>query len=131
MHTTYIALLDRVNKRAPYGVCFPDFPGCISSGKTMDEALENARKGLIFHIESMREDGEAMPKPSSLEKIMRDPDNKSAIPAAIKIIVPTGQLRRLNISMDTSLINELDVAAKIAGRNRSEFLADAVRYLLS
>ena len=131
MHATYIALLDRVNKKSPYGVFFPDFPGCVSSGKTMDEALENAREGLIFHIESMREDGEAMPKPTSLEKIMKNPDHHSAIPAAIKIIVPTGQLRRLNISMDTSLINELDLAAKMAGRNRSEFLADAVRHLLA
>ena len=58
-HTTYIALLHKAKKKnAPYGVIFPDFPGCVFSGKTMEKALENARKGLIFHIEGMQKSKE-------------------------------------------------------------------------
>jgi len=131
MYTTYIALLDTAKKTSEYGVFFPDFPGCVSAGKTMDDALEKAREGLLFHIEGMQEDGEVLPKPSSLEKIVNDPQYKGSIPSAVKIIVPTGKMKRLNISMDASLINEIDKAAKLAGRNRSEFLADAARGALS
>ena len=128
MYTTYIALVHRANKKtAPYGIMFPDFPGCISTGKTIDKAIENGREALAFHMESMHESGESIPKPSQLEKILKDPDNKKAIPALIRVIIPSGHTKRLNITMDTALLAELDKAAKMAGRNRSEFLADAVR----
>lgn len=131
MHATYIALLHKAKPTSDYGVFFADFPGCVFSGKTMDKALEKAREGLIFHIEGLQEDGETLPKATSLEKIMANPENKGAIPAAVKIILPTGHMRRLNISMDESLLNEIDQAAKLAGRNRSEFLADAARDMLA
>ena len=131
MHTTYIALLDRAKINSDYGVFFPDFPGCVFAGKTMDKALEKAREGLLFHIEGMQADGEALPRPTSLDEIMHDPKNKSATPAAIKVIIPTGHIKRINISMDVGLINEIDLAAKLAGRNRSEFLSDAARDMLT
>ncbi len=131
MHMTYIALLHQAKKKSEYGVMFPDFPGCFFAGKNMDIALEKAREGLLFHIEGMQEDGEVLPKPTSLEKVMKNIDEKGVIPAAIKIIVPRGKLKRLNITMDVGLINEIDQAAKLAGRNRSEFLADAAREALS
>jgi predicted RNase H-like HicB family nuclease len=131
-HITYVALLHKAKKKgANYGVMFPDFPGCVFAGKTMDQALDNAREGLIFHIEGMQEIGEAIPKPTALEKIMARSENKVAIPALVKIILPTGQMKRLNISIDTGLLAEIDCAAKATGRNRSEFLADAARELLS
>lgn len=131
-HITYVALLHKVKKKgAGYGVIFPDFQGCVFAGKTMDQALDNAREGLIFHIEGMQDAGESVPKPTPLEKIMTKPENKIAIPALVKIILPTGQIKRLNISIDTGLLAEIDYAAKTTGRNRSEFLADAARGVLS
>jgi predicted RNase H-like HicB family nuclease len=131
-HTTYVALLHKTKKKnAHYGVIFPDFPGCVFAGKTMDEALENARRGLIFHIEGMQKSGEQIPKPTSLEKIIKDPENRIAIPALVKIILPTGRIKRLNISMDAGLLTEIDQAAKIIGKNRSEFLTDAAKEMLA
>lgn len=131
MYATYIALLDKVSSRSGYGVCFPDFPGCVFAGKTMDMALESARKGVIFHIEGMQEDGDPLPSPTPLETIMQNPENKQAIPAAIKIIIPTGRTKRINICMDVDLINAIDHAARSAGRNRSEFLSDLARSMLT
>lgn len=127
MYATYIALLDKADKKTAYGVMFPDFLGCIASGKSVDKAIENARKALAFHMEGMIDSGEVIPKPSKLEKILKDPDNKKVIPALMRIIIPSGHIKRLNITMDTALLTELDRAAKMVGRNRSEFLADAVR----
>ncbi|MBL0942631.1 MAG: type II toxin-antitoxin system HicB family antitoxin, partial [Alphaproteobacteria bacterium] len=33
----YIALIHK-DKNSDFGVSFPDFPGCITAGKTLDEA---------------------------------------------------------------------------------------------
>ena len=44
-------------------VRFPSFPGTITQGRTLEEALVNAREALELTIECMREDGEALPEP--------------------------------------------------------------------
>lgn len=56
------------------GVSFPDFPGCVSGGATVDEALQRGRDALSFHVESMIEVGEALPKIRDLAEVKADPD---------------------------------------------------------
>src|SRR5689334_1900690 len=99
MLTTYVALVHRANKKgADYGVIFPDFPGCVFGGKTLDKALENAREGIIFHIEGLLDAGEKLPQPTHLEKIRANSEYKEAIPSLIRVAIPSGHLKRLNIS---------------------------------
>ena len=43
----------------------PDLPGCISTGATIKETETSIREAIEFHIEGMREDGLAIPEPSS------------------------------------------------------------------
>ena len=43
----------------------PDLPGCIATGKTIPEVEAEIREAISFHIEGMREDGVAVPEPSS------------------------------------------------------------------
>lgn len=132
MLQTYVALVHRANKKkASYGVIFHDFPGCIFAGKTIDAALENAREGIIFHIEGLLGEGESLPEPTKLEVIEKIADYKTVIPALIRIVIPTGHLKRVNISMDAGLLSEIDRAAKATGKNRSEFLADAARQMIA
>jgi predicted RNase H-like HicB family nuclease len=69
-----------------YGVSFPDLPGCITAGSTLDEARAMAEEVLAVHVAGMLEDGEALPEPSSLDAIMRDPDNRDAV--AILVTAP-------------------------------------------
>ena len=45
-----------------YSAYAPDVPGCISTGKTADETLENMRKALKGHLEWMAHDGDPMPE---------------------------------------------------------------------
>jgi predicted RNase H-like HicB family nuclease len=40
---------------------FPDFPGCITAGKTLDEASRMAAEALALHIQGVIEDGDAVP----------------------------------------------------------------------
>ena len=42
--TSYIALL-RKQPRSDYGVDFPDFPGCVTAGRTLEEARRMADRG--------------------------------------------------------------------------------------
>ena len=43
----------------------PDIPGCIATGNTLPEVEAEIREAISFHLEGMREDGEAVPEPSS------------------------------------------------------------------
>ena len=42
---TYIALLQKAPD-SDFGVCFPDFPGCVTAGKTLDKAAALAAEAL-------------------------------------------------------------------------------------
>lgn len=43
----------------------PDLPGCISTGQTRDEVESNMHEAIEFHLEGLREEGYAIPEPSS------------------------------------------------------------------
>ncbi len=45
------------------GAWVPDLPGCVSVGKTPEEAEANMREAISFHLQGMREDGEPVPEP--------------------------------------------------------------------
>jgi len=74
----YIAYLHK-DSDSDFGVSFPDFPGYITAGKTLEEARRLAPEALAFHIEGMREDGDAIPKPSTLDELSRDPNMKKGV----------------------------------------------------
>ena len=50
----YIALIHK-QADSDYGVSFPDFPGCIAAGATLDEAREMAEQALAFHLDGLEE----------------------------------------------------------------------------
>ena len=46
-----------------YSAYVPDLPGCITTGRTIQEIERNIREAIEFHLEGLREDGEAIPDP--------------------------------------------------------------------
>ncbi len=48
-----------------YSAYVPDLPGCIATGATIEEVESEIRGAIAFHIEGMREDGLAIPAPTS------------------------------------------------------------------
>jgi len=40
----------------------PSLPGCVSQGRTREEALENVREAISLHEEVLRERGEPIPE---------------------------------------------------------------------
>jgi predicted RNase H-like HicB family nuclease len=47
------------------GAYVPDLPGCVAVGESRDEAMDLIRKAIAMHIESLRENGQPVPRPSS------------------------------------------------------------------
>lgn len=43
----------------------PDLPGCVTTGKTLEETQRNVREAIELHLESMHEVGEMVPEPTS------------------------------------------------------------------
>lgn len=124
--TSYIALL-RKEPDSDYGVDFPDFPGCVSAGESMEEARRMGQEALAGHVQLLVDEGERLPEPSSLESVMADPENRDA--AAFLLTVTTQRPRavRVNVTLPEPLLDEVDAEAKRLGVSRSGYLATAAR----
>jgi predicted RNase H-like HicB family nuclease len=40
----------------------PDLPGCIATGRTRDEVLEEIREAIAFHLEGLAADAQPAPQ---------------------------------------------------------------------
>lgn len=49
-----------------YSAYVPDLSDCIATGQTVKETEDEIREAIEFHIEGLREDGLAIPQPSSI-----------------------------------------------------------------
>ncbi len=47
----------------------PTLPGCISQGKTREEAVENVREAIAAYLESLEAHGEPIPPPITEEVV--------------------------------------------------------------
>ena len=123
----YIAIVHK-DAKSDFGVSFPDFPGCITAGKNIDEAKDMAQEALTLHIQGMLEDGDQLPGPSRLEEIMGDPDYANTI-AYLVVSVPDVKPRkvRVNVTVPEMTLKQIDVAAKKRGMSRSSFLVHAAQ----
>jgi predicted RNase H-like HicB family nuclease len=52
-----------------YSAYFPDLPGCIATGETLDELKRRMREALDLHLRGMREDGLPIPQPSLVDYV--------------------------------------------------------------
>lgn len=119
----FIAVIHK-DKDSEYGVSFPDFPGCITAGRTIDEAKDMAQEALQFHFDGMVEDGEQIPEPSGLEAIL---DQEAVAYFIVSISLPRREPVRINCSFDPLLLHAMDAKSAALGMTRSGFIADAVR----
>ncbi|MBO9377933.1 HicB family protein [Sphingomonas histidinilytica] len=120
----YPAIVERAGKG--YCVFFPDLPGCTSAGATLQEAARAAEAALEGHLIVTAEAGQALPDPSDLDDVERDPEVDEAARILVRGEKP-GRLVRINITMDERLVAAIDRVS----RNRSGFIAEAARAALA
>ncbi|HEY1501668.1 MAG TPA: type II toxin-antitoxin system HicB family antitoxin [Acidobacteriaceae bacterium] len=116
----YIAYLYK-EKTSDYGVSFPDFPGCTTAGSTLEEARRMAAEALSLHIAGMKEDGERIPQPSTLDDLHGDPALRNAVAFLVETKEPEKTVR-INITARESEIKEIDSRARAARLTRSAYM---------
>lgn len=64
MSTKYLIVIEKT----PHNLSAfsPDLPGCVATGATQPEVEERMRDAIRMHLDGMREDGVAIPEPSSV-----------------------------------------------------------------
>lgn len=123
---SYIALIHK-DAGSDYGVSFPDLPGCVTAGLTLDEARDFAEEALSLHLAGLAEDGEAVPEPSTLETVMADGENRDAVAVLVSVRGAVPKAVRVNITMPEDVLARVDAHAERHGMNRSGFLVHAAK----
>ena len=125
----YVSFIHR--DEAGFGVSFPDFPGCLSVGAMIDDAVRLGSEALAFHVEGLVDSGEVIPPPRSIDAIKAAPEladwRRDADLVLIPLLLDRGSSRRVTISLDRGLLEAIDDEARQRRMTRSAFLATAAR----
>src|SRR5260370_24903642 len=116
----YIAYLHK-DPKSDFGVSFPDFPGCVTAGRTLEEAHRMAAEALAMHIAGMVDDGEAIPRPSTLDELAGDSGRKDAVAFLVHAAPATERTVRINITAREQQVEQIDKLADRARMTRSAY----------
>ena len=56
-----------------YSAYSPDVPGCIATGRTLDEVRQNMREALAFHLEGLKLENLTLPVPHTFAEYLEVP----------------------------------------------------------
>ena len=122
----YIGLIHK-EADSDFGVSFPDFPGVVTAGTSLDDARGMAEEALAFHVDGLVEDGEAIPEPSSLEEVMADKDNLTGVAILVALKTDSTKVVRVNVTIPEDVLHQIDQYAERHGYSRSGFLTAAAK----
>lgn len=124
----YVAVIKKT-KSSDYAVIFPDFPSCVTAGKTLEEASKMAEEALQFHIDGMIEDKDEIPNPASFDAIKAQ-HKKSEIFLIVPVRTPS-KVIRINITIDEKFLRKLDKYLENHDESRSSFFVNAAKKIMS
>ena len=87
MGRAYTGLIHK-DPDSDFGVSFPDLTGCITAGRTVEEAREMAAEALALYIETLEAYGEEIPKPSSADTVLAHPEAHDALALLVVEAMP-------------------------------------------
>lgn len=90
--THYVAIIEDAGPDFAVGVWFPDLPGCFSAGDTLDEAMTNAPEALALWIESMLDDGKAIPRARTPSELKADAEVAADMAVHAIALIPAPRL---------------------------------------
>lgn len=64
----YLVVFEKAGSN--YSAFSPDLPGCIATGKTRKEVAANIKEAITLHLTGMKEDGLALPEPTSFSELV-------------------------------------------------------------
>ena len=117
----YIAIIHK-DDDSDYGVSFPDFSGCISAGRSLDEAKDMALEGIDRAYRGYARGGLVRACPVlQLDEVMSHPDFHDGVAFLVTVKEPETTVR-VNITMTERQLQKIDQQARAQGMSRSAFL---------
>lgn len=83
----YAALVSQ-DAAGDFCVGFPDLPGCVASGKALEQACKAARPALARHLDNLPASEASIPKPSSASDVLSHPDAADAVALIVVEALP-------------------------------------------
>ncbi len=113
----YPALID--GESGAYGVTFPDLPGIVAMGVSVDEAMIHAEEALRdYALETEREGVDVVP-PSAIESVK--PEVGSAL-VSIPLIRISGRRVRANLTLDEGVADFINSEARRRRMTRTAYV---------
>jgi len=111
-----------------YSAQFPDFAGCYTAADTLDELPAMAQQALELHCEGEHR----LPNPSSPEQWQDHPDYTGGFWLLVDIDTQAiiDKPTRVNISLPSHLLHDIDQYAKAHHLSRSGLLAKAAKHMI-
>ncbi len=124
----YPIAIEPGDEQHAFGVVVPDLPGCFSAGDTLDEAMDNAREAVELWLETVIDDGKAVPVAKPVSVHQKDPEFAGWVWAVVSIDLAelSDKAERVNITLPSRVLRRIDAEAKAAGESRSGFIARRV-----
>lgn len=113
----YPALID--GEKGAYGVSFPDLPGIVAMGDTIDEALINAEEALRDYVIETEMDGDAITQPCELDEVAVKPGQ---ILTAVPLIRQSGRSVRIHMAINEGVAVFIDSEANRRGMTRTAYV---------
>ncbi|MDE2998771.1 MAG: type II toxin-antitoxin system HicB family antitoxin [Gemmatimonadota bacterium] len=113
----YPALID--GEKGAYGVTFPDLPGIVAMGNTVDEALVNAEEALRDYAIEAEKDGEKISLPSAFEQL-EVPRGNTLV--SVPLIRVTGRNVRAHMTLDEGVAAFIDGESRRRGMTRRAYV---------
>ncbi|MCW2395161.1 MULTISPECIES: type II toxin-antitoxin system HicB family antitoxin [unclassified Sphingobium] len=123
----YFALVQK-DADSAFGVIFPDLPGCFSAVDDAGDVVPQAVDALALWFED-----QDIVAPSSLDDIRAryaDELAEGAYLVSVPHIRNGGKTKRVNLTMEQSMLDAIDTAARQQGITRSAFVAQAARLVI-
>ena len=54
-----------------YSAYVPDLPGCVTTGRTLEDTERGIEEAMAPYIEALREDGKPIPEPTTTARPIR------------------------------------------------------------
>lgn len=90
MTNRYLVVIEKGSRN--YSAFSPDVPGCIATGRTVEETIDSMRDALTFHFEGMIESGETIPAPKPLQHVLQDTNDMTGEEIIAHVMVQTPEL---------------------------------------
>ena len=108
-----------------FSVIVPDLEGCFSAGDTMEEAIDNAKEAIELWLETVIDDGGAVPVEQIFSTQQKNADYKNLAWAIVPVDLASlsDKVERVNITLPARVLRRIDADAKAVGETRSGYIA--------